>query len=115
MTASNQLRETCYVVITPVRDEAQHIEGTIKSVIQQTIKPKEWIIVDDGSTDGTGKILDRYAGLYSWIQPLHKVNRGCRDADVGAVQAFLDGFHSLKSSDWEFIINLDGDLAFDPP
>ena len=114
MNSATPCKQTRYVIITPVRDEALHIEETIKCVTQQTITPTEWVIVDDGSTDGTGGILDRYAGLYSWIQPLHKANRGFRDADVGAVQAFLDGFHSLKSADWEFIVNLDGDLGFDP-
>ena len=38
-----------YVVITPVRDESDHIEATIKSVSGQTIQPAQWVIVDDSA------------------------------------------------------------------
>ena len=40
-----------YVVITPVRNEAGYIEMTLTSMIAQTVRPAEWIIVNDGSTD----------------------------------------------------------------
>ena len=50
-----------YVLITPARNEAQFIELTIKSVIAQTSKPIKWVIVSDGSTDGTDEIVSRYA------------------------------------------------------
>ena len=50
-----------YVIITPVRDEEKHIEATIRCVSSQTILPAEWVIVDDGSTDRTGDIIDHYA------------------------------------------------------
>jgi glycosyltransferase involved in cell wall biosynthesis len=115
MNSANPDQPTCYVIITPVRDEAQHIEETIKSITQQTTKPAEWVIVDDGSTDGTAEIIDRYAAVHPWIRPLHKPNRGFRDADIGAVQAALDGFQFLEATDWQFIVNLDGDLDLDPP
>src|SRR6266478_7121974 len=42
-----------YVLITPARNEAKFIELTIQSVIRQTILPVKWVIVSDGSTDGT--------------------------------------------------------------
>ena len=46
-----------YVLITPARNEAQFIELTIKAVVAQTIRPIRWIIVSDGSTDGTDEIV----------------------------------------------------------
>ena len=52
---------TRYVIITPIRDEEKFIEATIASVQAQTVRPAEWVIVDDGSTDRTGEIIDRYA------------------------------------------------------
>src|SRR5437660_12505341 len=56
-----------YCMITSVRDEEQFITGTIESVLCQTIRPLEWIIVDDGSMDSTRAIIDRYAERYTWI------------------------------------------------
>lgn len=48
-----------YVIISPVRNEEKYIEKTIQSVINQTVKPAEWIIVDDGSTDGTSEAIEK--------------------------------------------------------
>ena len=103
-----------YVVITPVRDEEEHLEETIKSVVNQTVRPTEWMIVDDGSTDQTPKIIDKYAANYPWIRAVHRTNRGYRKSGGGIVEAFNDGYQALLSQDWEFVVKLDGDLSFDP-
>jgi len=57
-----------YVLITPARNEAYLIENTIRSVISQTVLPARWVIVSDGSTDGTDEIVRRYSIEYSWIE-----------------------------------------------
>jgi biofilm PGA synthesis N-glycosyltransferase PgaC len=111
MGTLSQGNQTCYVVITPARDEAQHIAETITSVVYQTARPVEWVIVDDGSTDGTGEIIDRFAAQHSWITALHRPNRGVRENNIGAIEAFFDGYRALKLADWEFLVNLDGDLS----
>jgi cellulose synthase/poly-beta-1,6-N-acetylglucosamine synthase-like glycosyltransferase len=49
-----------YVFITPAHNEEQFIELTIQSVIYQTILPKKWVIVDDGSNDRTAEIVRNY-------------------------------------------------------
>jgi glycosyltransferase involved in cell wall biosynthesis len=103
-----------YAVITPVRDEAEHIESLIESVAGQTIGPCEWVIVDDGSTDGTGAILDRASAQFPWLHVVHRANRGFRKSGGGVVQAFYDGYNSLRSTDWDFVVKLDGDLSFAP-
>ncbi|MEW6681747.1 MAG: glycosyltransferase family A protein [Nitrospirota bacterium] len=103
-----------YVVITPARDEGRHIEKTILSMLAQTIRPKQWIIVNDGSTDDTGAIADRYAERTSWIKVLHRENRGFRKSGGGVVETFYEGYDALASSDWGFVVKLDGDLSFAP-
>jgi biofilm PGA synthesis N-glycosyltransferase PgaC len=102
-----------YVVITPVRDEEQHLPSTIESMIRQTTLPKEWVIVNDGSKDGTDKIIDDYAERYPWIRAIHRKDRGFRKAGGGVVDAFNDGYRALISNDWDFIVKFDGDLNFD--
>ena len=72
-----------YVIVTPVRDEAKYVAATIESVSAQTIRPVEWIIVNDGSTDRTGDIIDRYSAEFSWIRVVHRSNRGFRKAGGG--------------------------------
>ncbi|MCX8022632.1 MAG: glycosyltransferase family 2 protein [Syntrophorhabdaceae bacterium] len=102
-----------YVVITPARDEGEYIEKTILSMVGQTIRPKEWVIVDDGSKDHTGKIIDDYGKRYDWIKVVHRKNRGFRQAGTGVVEAFYAGYNALQTKDWDFIVKLDGDLMFD--
>lgn len=101
-----------YVVITPVRDEERYIEATIESILNQSILPAEWVIVDDGSSDRTGAIADRYAGQYPWIRVVHRNNRGFRKSGGGVVEAFYDGYRSLGQKKWDFVVKLDGDLTF---
>jgi len=101
-----------YVVITPVRDEEEHIEATIKAVSGQTIRPAQWVIVNDGSTDGTAAILDRCADKLPWVRVIHRENRGFRKSGGGVIEAFNDGYRAVSLSDWSFVVKLDGDLSF---
>jgi biofilm PGA synthesis N-glycosyltransferase PgaC len=108
-------RDRCkYVIISAVRDEEKFIEGTVSSIVGQTIRPSQWIIVDDGSTDGTGDIINGYARQYPWIRACHRPNRGFRKPGGGVVEAFNEGYKALECDDWEFIVKLDGDLILAP-
>ena len=101
-----------YIVITPARDEEAFLEKTIQSVASQTILPKQWIIVDDGSKDKTGEIIDRYAAIYPWITARHRPNRGYREAGGGVIATFYDGYEQIQSAEWDFLVKLDADLSF---
>ena len=103
-----------YIVISPVRDEEAYLRSTIESMIAQTIRPAEWILVNDGSTDSTGLIIDEYAGQHSWIRAVHRENRGFRKAGGGVVEAFNDGYSAIRVRNWDFIVKMDGDLSFEP-
>lgn len=102
-----------YSIISPVRDEEQYLEHTIKSVARQTVKPTTWVIVNDGSTDGTGRIIDSYAKQYRWIRASHRKDRGFRKAGGGVIDAFYAGYESVENEQWDFIVKLDGDLSFE--
>jgi len=101
-----------YVVITPVRDEEAYLPSSIQSMVQQTIRPAEWVIVNDGSKDRTGEIIDEAARAYPWIRAVHRKDRGYRKWGGGIIEAFYDGFNSLECGNWQFMSKLDGDLSF---
>lgn len=103
-----------YIVITPVRDEEGCISRTIESMASQTIRPMQWIIVNDGSSDRTGTIAESAARRYSWICVIHRSNRGFRKSGSGVIEAFYDGYSLIADQGWEFIVKLDGDLSFQP-
>ena len=101
-----------YVVISPVRNEAKHFHRTIDSMIRQSIPPAEWIIVDDGSDDGTPQIAQEAARMHPWIKVVQRMDRGHRKSGAGVVEAFYEGFNQLAHKDWNLLIKLDGDLEF---
>lgn len=101
-----------YVIITPARDEEKHIEGTIRSVIQQSVLPCEFVIVDDGSKDNTSEIVKRYSTQYPWIYLVRRLDRGYRNSAGGEIDAFYCGHKTLQTRDWDYIVKLDADLVF---
>jgi poly-beta-1,6-N-acetyl-D-glucosamine synthase len=101
-----------YILITPARDEAQFIELTLKSVVGQTVLPVKWVIVSDGSTDGTDEIVKRYAAEHPWIELVRMPERRERHF-AGKAFAFNAGYARVRELDYEVIANLDGDLSFD--
>lgn len=103
-----------YVVVTPVRDEVVYVGKTCESIVQQTFRPSVWVIVDDGSTDGTSELLDDYAKHYSWIAVVHRKNRGFRAAGGGVMDAFYAGYAMVEKEKWDYVVKLDGDLSFQP-
>jgi biofilm PGA synthesis N-glycosyltransferase PgaC len=103
-----------YVIITPVRNEEVFLEKTITSVAAQTIRPAEWMIVNDGSKDRTGEIAAAAAAQYDWIRILQRADRGFRKPGGGVMEAFHDGHRQLQTRDWDFLVKLDGDLTFAP-
>jgi poly-beta-1,6-N-acetyl-D-glucosamine synthase len=102
-----------YVLITPSRNEEALIEKTIESVIHQAVLPLKWVIVNDGSTDSTGAIAERYAAQYEWIEVVNRPVRQERNF-AAKVHAFNAGLEKVKHLDYEIIGNLDSDISFDP-
>jgi cellulose synthase/poly-beta-1,6-N-acetylglucosamine synthase-like glycosyltransferase len=101
-----------YVLITPARNEAQFIEQTIKSMLSQTVLPLKWVIVSDGSTDGTDEIVAKHAHRHSWIELLRMPERIERHF-AGKVHAFNAGYAKVRDLNYEVIGNLDADITFD--
>lgn len=86
-------------IIIPIYNVEKYVHKTIDSVINQTEKDIEIILVDDGSTDGSGKICDEYAFKDERIRVIHKTNGGLSSARNAGIK--------VASSD--YIMLLDGD------
>ena len=102
-----------YVLVTPARNERDLIEGTIRSVIAQTHRPSRWVIVSDGSNDGTDDIVQRYANEHAWIELLRLPEHRDRSFAAKAV-CFNAGYDRLKVGKFDLIGNLDADITFQP-
>lgn len=98
-----------YVLVTPVRNEEKTIGVTIESVLAQTILPREWVVVNDESTDGTDAIVGRYAAQHSFLRLLQLRNRPSRNF-ASVVFATEAGIRSLRTTDYAFLGLLDADV-----
>lgn len=101
-----------YVLITPARNEERNIERTIQSVICQTILPRKWVIVSDGSTDRTDEIVKHHLEGNPWIELVRMPER--RDRTFAAkVYCFNAGYERVRDIPFEVVGNLDADISFD--
>jgi biofilm PGA synthesis N-glycosyltransferase PgaC len=100
-----------YVLITPARNEADLIEAVITSVLRQTARPLRWVIVSDGSTDGTDELVKKYASQHEWIECVRAPEHGERHF-AGKVAAFNAGYAKVKELNFDVIGNLDADVTF---
>ncbi len=101
-----------YVIITPARNEAQYIELTIRAMVAQTRLPLKWVIVSDGSTDGTDEIVGKYTVEHPWIELLRMPERRERHF-AGKVHAFNAGYERVSGLHFGIVGNLDADVSFE--
>jgi poly-beta-1,6-N-acetyl-D-glucosamine synthase len=105
------------VMVSPMRNEAKHLGAVIRAMAAQTRPPDEWIVVDDGSTDGTREILDRAALELTFLRvvsaPEFPMPEGAdRLSHAAAPRVFNYGL-SL-SEPFRFVGKLDGDVELPP-
>jgi len=102
-----------YVLITPARNEQEFIGKTLESMARQSYPPLKWVIVDDGSTDATAKIVQNYVNRYPWIEVISRPARKERNF-AGKVTSFNVGLERIKELPFDLIGNLDADISFGP-
>ena len=87
---------------------------TLDSVVAQSLRPTRWVIVDDGSTDATPRILAEYAARHDWIKIVTRRDRGHRAVGPGVVDAFYSGYETIAPEDYDYLCKLDLDLRLPP-
>lgn len=107
-------------VIIPVYNVEKYLRECVDSVINQTYKNLEIILVDDGSPDNCGKICDEYAEIDSRVKVIHKQNGGASSARNSGIEiasgeyiGFVDGDDVIESDMYEFLLNLLVDCGAD--
>ena len=101
------------MIVSPCRDEARTLERTIACMEAQTQPPARWIVVDDGSTDATPRILEAARARIPWLRVVKRADRGFRKLGGGVIDAFYDGLGSADV-DYDFVAKMDVDLEFSP-
>ena len=103
-----------YCLVSPARDEAAYMRRTLDTVLNQSVPPALWVIVDDGSTDDTPRILAEYAARVDYIRVVRRENRGHRSVGPGVIDAFYAGYDTIDPEEFDYICKLDLDLELPP-
>jgi len=103
-----------YALISPCRDEVDYIQTTIDAIVSQSLRPAKWVIVDDGSTDGTQDVIAAAAAQHDFIQVVERRDRGQRSVGPGVIEAFYAGYEAIDPNDYDYICKLDVDLDIPP-
>ncbi|MGA9041487.1 MAG: glycosyltransferase family A protein [Terriglobales bacterium] len=106
-------RSGTYVLMTAAHNEESFIEGTIQSVLAQTLLPVRWVIVSDNSSDRTDEIVESYARKHDFIRFLRITRPPGRNFGAKVI-ALQKAGPLLEGLSYEFIGNLDGDLTLEP-
>lgn len=102
-----------YVVISPVKDEERYVERTLQSMARQTVKPVRWIIVDDGSSDRTPALIERFQRDHSFVRIVTRPAGQARQPGSAVIGAFNLGYDHAREVDHDFVVKLDCDLSFE--
>ncbi|APX14337.1 glycosyltransferase family 2 protein [Tateyamaria omphalii] len=102
-----------YILISPCKNEGDYIEKTLISIRNQTVPPAQWIIVDDGSTDNSVDIIEKYLPSMPYIKVVNRP-KGERRVGGGVIEAFNTGLAAVDVADYEYLCKLDVDLDLPP-
>lgn len=88
-------------VVIPVYNVEDYLHYAIESLVNQTHKNFEVLLINDGSTDNSGKLCNKYAQEYDWIRVFHKENGGLSDArNYGVLKATNEWIFFLDPDDY---------------
>lgn len=107
------------LLISPVRDEGKHIDAVVAGVEAQIRPPDLWIVVDDGSTDGTREMLDTHAARLPYMRvvftpPEFTRDSGDRLAAAAPDRAWNLGLRQVDAEEFTHLGKLDGDIVMPP-
>jgi len=102
-----------YAVITPARDEAQNLARLAPCLIAQHTKPVRWVVVDNGSKDGTADVVGKFAEEHTWIE-LVQLNGPVRPNRETAVCRALEAGLAALSDLPDIVVKVDADISFEP-
>jgi poly-beta-1,6-N-acetyl-D-glucosamine synthase len=103
-----------YAVITPARDEAANLPRLAGSLLAQETRPRAWIVVDNGSEDGTLELARELAVQHDWIRVFSIPGASAAERGAPIVRALHAAIAELSSDPPDIAVNVDADISMEP-
>ena len=100
-----------FYIVIPAHNEEKFLSKTLDSLVKQTLLPKQIIVVNDHSTDGTEDLLKSYSKNYSFIDFVNNKSTATHLPGAKIINAFYKGYASLDD-EYDVICKFDADLIF---
>ena len=101
-----------YVVLTPVRDEAEELPRLARCLAEQTVRPALWVLIENGSEDGTAEAAARLAAEHDWISVMRAAPGPPALRGAPVVRALHAGLEELDRP-YDVVAKVDADVSFD--
>lgn len=100
-----------YILLTPVKNERRYLPETIASVLNQTVLPLVWVIIDGGSTDMSRDIVKEYAKKYPWIVLQYQLQFSDKGGHTNVSIAMKEAYEYIRASGipFDYVANIDAD------
>ncbi len=99
-----------HIVVTPCKNEEEYISTLIESMLSQTIRPKEWIIIDNGSIDNSPNIIKKVSKKEKWIKYFYVKSGKQRNRGLEIAKLFAFGIERANTENWEYCSKIDSDM-----
>jgi poly-beta-1,6-N-acetyl-D-glucosamine synthase len=102
-----------YAAVTPARDEEENLARLAECLLAQTLRPVGWVIVENGSTDGTAALAQELAAQHVWISLVQTEPGNRYDRTSPYMRAWHSGVDALEGAG-DLVVKLDADVSMEP-
>ena len=102
-----------FYIVIPAHNEEENIAQTLHSIVNQKLKPKKLVVVNDNSTDNTGEIINDFTKRFDWIQKVENKSSNAHVPGAKIINAFYAGYEVLDDH-YDVLCKFDADLIFEP-
>ena len=102
-----------FYIIIPAHNEEKNIAQTLQSIVNQKLKPKKLVVVNDNSSDNTSQIINDFTIRFDWIYKVENKSSDVHLPGSKIINAFYEGFDTLDDK-YDVICKFDADVVFEP-
>ena len=101
-----------FYIVIPAHNEEKNIAQSLQSIVQQKLKPKKLVVVNDNSSDNTWQIINDFTKRFKWIQKVENKSSNAHLPGLKIINAFYKGYKTLDDK-YDVLCKFDADMVFE--